>query len=146
MLQIFGLQLDDMLHALGGRPHRRGRVGHHRVVAAGHEPRAGTGGQVDHDVGAAVANPLHDFPIMGKFHRRTGGLRVAHMDMDDGGAGLGGGNAGFGDFFRRHRHGGVLAGRVGRAGEGAGDHHFAGHLVSPRSLHCQVVLSIAGHR
>ena len=35
------------------------------------------------------------------------------------------------DLRRRHRHGRVLAGRVGRPGDRAGDHDFALHLAPP---------------
>ena len=109
-------------------PHQgRGGAGLGGIVGVVLEARAGTGGEVDQDVGAARADALDHLAVERAVHAGLGGLGVAHMNVDDGGAGLGGVDAGMGDLLRRHRHGRVLARRVGRAGHGARDDHLALH-------------------
>ena len=58
--------------------------------ALGREAPAGAGGQVDDDVGAARADAVDHLGVERALHARQPGLRVAHMDMHDRGAGLGG--------------------------------------------------------
>ncbi len=83
------------------------------------KPRARAGGEVDEHVGAARPDALDHLAIERVVHARLGGLRIAHVDVHDGRAGLGGIDRGAGDLFRRHRHRRVAAGRVGRAGHRA---------------------------
>ena len=60
------------------------------VVLARHEAAARAGGEVDDQVGAARADPLDHLAIELELHRRRAGLRVAHVDVGDRGARLGG--------------------------------------------------------
>ena len=78
------------------------------------------GGQVHHGVGRL----LDARQEAGKGFRRLVGLaghRIAGMQMDHGGSGLGGADRGLGDFLRRHRQIGRHGGCVDRPGHGAGD-------------------------
>ena len=56
----------------------------------GTELRAGAGRQIDDDVAAAVADALDDLAIKFELHAGAAGLRIAHMDVRDRRAGLGG--------------------------------------------------------
>ena len=127
-----GLELDHMAHPVFRRPQRAVGAGFRRVVVVVLEACARAGREVDQHVGAACPDALHHFAIERAVHARLGGLGIAHMNVHDGGAGLGGVDRGVRDLLRRHRHGRVAAGRVGRAGDRARDHDLALHIASLR--------------
>ena len=58
--------------------------------AAEHEVAAHPGGQVDHDVDVGRADPLDHLAVQLGVARALAGLGVAHVDVDDRRAGLGG--------------------------------------------------------
>ncbi|MCY1547832.1 hypothetical protein D9M68_839120 [compost metagenome] len=88
---------------------------------------AHTGGEVDDDVGVALADALHQLAVQRHVAARLAGLRVAHMAVGDGGAGLGGLDGGGGDFLRGDGNGRVLADGIAGAGDGTGDDDFVVH-------------------
>src|SRR3569833_598939 len=60
-----------------------------------------TAGEVDDHVDLALADTLHDLPIEPRLHTEGPSLRIAYVDMDDGGASLGRLNGGIGDLLGR---------------------------------------------
>ena len=82
-------QLDDVTDTIFWTPQSAGGTGLGRVLRIVLEARARAGGQVDQDVGPARADALDHLAIESTVHARLGGLRVANVDVDDGGAGLG---------------------------------------------------------
>jgi hypothetical protein len=122
-----GLELDHVAHPVFRRPEHAVGAGFCRIVVVVRKPRAGPGGEVDQHVGAPCPDALDHLAIKRIVHARLGGLRIAHVDVHDGSTCLGGIDRRTGDLLRRHRHGRVAAGRVGRAGHGAGDDDFALH-------------------
>ena len=80
-----------------------------------------TGCEVDHHIGAGIADARHRLPIERRIAGRRAGLRMAHMDMDDRGARLGSLDRRSRDVARRQRHlvaaGGGAAGARQRAGD-----------------------------
>ena len=116
-------ELGDMREPLGGARHvgagrdRRER----RLGRAEHEVAAHAGGQVQHDVDAGGADALDHLAIELRIARALAGLGVAHMDVGDGGAGLGRFDRGVGD----------LAGVTGTLSERA--------TVSPAPVTAQVM-------
>ncbi len=127
-----GLELDHMAHPLGRGLDGGSRPRLLRVLIARHEARPWAGGEVDQHVAAALADPVHHLAIERAVHARAGGLRIAHMNVDDGCAGLGGVDGGLGDLCRRHGDRRVAGRRVRRARDRARDHHLALHVVPPR--------------
>ena len=85
-------------------PSRRRRR-ERRVGAAEHEVAAHAGGQVEHDVDVGRAHALDDLAVQRRIARALAGLRVADVDVGDGGAGARG-------LDRRRRD--VLRGRPAR--------------------------------
>src|SRR6185312_10253511 len=83
-----GLESDHMPDALGWTLDGRARPGLLWVLVARHEACARPGGQVDEDVAAAAANAIHDLLVEGRVHAWSRSLRIAHMDVNDGRAGL----------------------------------------------------------
>ena len=67
-LQISGLELDHVLHALGRRLQGGAGAGLHRIVGAGHEARARAGGEVDEHVGAARADAVDHLAVERAVH------------------------------------------------------------------------------
>ena len=127
----FRAQFHHVAHALLWPPQCRGRAGLGRVIGIVHEARARTGGEVDQHVGAARTDAFHHLAVVRAVHAGLGGLGIAHMDVDDRGASLGGVDARSRDLRRGDGYGGVLAGRVGRARHRARDHHLALHVGLP---------------
>jgi hypothetical protein len=122
-----GLELEHVPHALGRQPERGSWSRLLRVLLARNEARPRARGEVDEDVGPAVTDPLHHFAIERELHARAGGLRVAHMDVNNGGPGFGGVDRGLGNLWRGHGHSGVSTGRVRRARHRTRDHDLALH-------------------
>jgi hypothetical protein len=115
----FRLELDDVLHALGRRLHGGAGLGLERIVCPGSKTRARAGGEVDQDVAAAAPDPLDHLAVVGRVHARPRGLGIAHVDVHDRRAGLGGIERGLRDLCRGHRHRGIAARRVRRPGHRA---------------------------
>jgi hypothetical protein len=63
--------------------------------------------------------------------RGLAGRRIAHMDMGDRRSRPGGFDRGIGDLARRHRHAGMLADGIARAGHGTGHEDFEIHAALP---------------
>src|SRR5262245_47823253 len=81
---------------------------------------------------------------------RPSGLRVAGVQMQDGGAGLGGADGLLGDLIGGDRQGLRHGGRVDRAGDGASDDDLVGfrsHCFSPDGLADRSLLrvTLCGH-
>ena len=127
-LQISGLSSMTCCTRSAGPAQHRIRAGLRRVLLVVEEARARAGGQIDQDVGILRADALDRLAVERLVHAGLGGLGIAHMDVHDRGAGLGGIEAGVGDLLGRDGHGRVLAGGVGRAGHRAGNHHFSCHF------------------
>jgi len=127
----FGLERDNMLHALGRRSHRRARAGLLRVIGGRHEARSRPGGEIDDDVAAAAFDPVDDFSIERDVHAGPRRLGIAHVDVNDRRARLGGIDRGLGDLLGSHGHSRVPAWRVRRARHRARDHHHALHTALP---------------
>src|SRR6516165_2825926 len=75
--------------------------------------------------------------MRGRNCMNTAGSRVARVQMQDGGAGLGGGDGLLGDLIGRDRQSLRHGGRVDRAGDGASDDDLVGfrsHCFSPDGL------------
>src|SRR3546814_7661319 len=83
---------------------------------------------VQHHIGARGPDVVDHLGIERGIARRPAALRIAHVDMHDGGAGGGRLDAGVGDLARRHRHLVGAPGGVARAGHGAGDEDLAARL------------------
>ena len=67
------------------------------IRGAEREVAAHAGGQVQHDVDPGVAHPLHHLAVERRIARRLPGLRIAHVHVDDRGAGPGRIDAGAGE-------------------------------------------------
>src|SRR5205085_5784139 len=78
-------------------------------------------------VGAAGTDTLDHFAVMCPIHAWLGGLWIAHVDVDDGRARLGGVDARRRDLRRGHGHGRIFTGRVRRAGHRTRNHYLALH-------------------
>jgi hypothetical protein len=115
-------QRQDVADTVSRPAEGRAGAGLARIVGPGLEAPAGAGGEVDDDLDPAVADVLDHLAIMGQLHAGLPGLGVAHVDMDHGGAGLGGVDGRAGDGLRRHRDGRVLARRIRTSRHRAADH------------------------
>ena len=104
-----------------------------RVLVQGIPVAAHAGGQVDHHVGLAVADPLDHLAVERDVARRRPGLRVAHVAVGDGGTGLGGLDRGIGDLLRGDRDRRVLVDGIAGAGDGTGDDDFGVHADPSRN-------------
>jgi hypothetical protein len=111
---------------------RRAGGGDFRVVLAGDETLARPGRQVDDHVDAAVADALDHLAVMRQLHARPSVI-VAHVDVGDGRAGLGGLDAGRRDLLRRAWQAGVLLERCMVAGHCDAENGFLGHAGCSRS-------------
>ena len=100
------------------------------LVGADHQVAAHSRGEVDDDVGVAVADPRHHFPIERNVATSFAGGRVAHMAVHDRRPGLGGVEGRSGDLGRRNGYVRVFADRVAGPGYRAGDHDFGVHVVA----------------
>jgi hypothetical protein len=130
----FRQQLLDMLQALLRADQVGPRAELERLFARSDvEIAAHAGGQVDDHVSAGGADAVDHLGIELHVARALAGLRIAHVHVADGGAGLGGFDGGIGDLLRRHRNGGMLADRVAGAGDGAGHDDFGVHGMAPLS-------------
>ena len=106
-----------------------------RVLRVEHQVAAHAGGGVDDDVDVAGADPLDRLAVERDLARALPGLRVAHVDVHDRGAGPRRRDAGLGDLLGRHRHVLGPADGVARAGQGAGDHDVPVHRPLSLSTH-----------
>ena len=131
-----GQALAHMLHAVGGAAHvgallverqRRFRRTEHHVAAH-------AGGEVQHHVDIGVADALGHFAVEMDVAARLAGLGVAHMAMDDRGAGLGGVDRRFGDLLGRARHVRAAILRAAGTGHGTGNEDLAVHRKRHRFL------------
>ena len=129
-----GLDLQHMLHALFRRAEHAFGPGLRWVMRIVVKARARPGGKIDQYVGAARPDALDRLAIMRGLHARLAGIRIAHVDVDDGGARLCGVDRRCGDLRGRHRHRRVAPRRIGRAGHRAGDDHLALHTPLPQAL------------
>jgi hypothetical protein len=112
---MFRLELDNVAHAFGRKLHGGSAPGLFRVLVTGHEPRPRSGGEIDEDVASACPDPVHHFAVEREIHARPRGLRIAHMNVDNGRSSFAGIDCRLRDLLRRHRDGGIAAGRVRRA-------------------------------
>ncbi len=124
-------KLDHVAHAVFRTPQRAGRTGLGRVLGIVLKAGAGPCCQVDQDVGSARTDALHHLAIERAVHAGLGGLRIAHMDVDDRGAGFGGIDRGLGNLLRRDRHRRILARGVGGAGDCTRNDDLALHVAKP---------------
>jgi len=92
-----------------------------RVLLARHEHRAGAGGEVDDHIAPAVADALDHLAIKFEFHAGASGRRIAHMDMDDRGASLGGVDRLLRNLHRGDRDRRIVATDRRAAGDRAGE-------------------------
>ena len=92
---------------------------------------AHTGGQIDHHVGAAIANSRDRLAEQRRIARALAGFWVAHVDMGHRGTGIGRLDRRLGDLPGRNRQARVPAGRVSGPGHRAGNDHLGVHI--PRS-------------
>src|SRR5207244_330191 len=122
-----GAKLDYVAHAVLRTPQGAGGAGLGRVLGVVLETGAWAGGQVDQDVGAARPDALDHLAIERPVRAGLGGLRVAHVDVNDRGTGLGGIDRGLRDLLRGHRNRRILARRVRRPRDRAGNDDFALH-------------------
>ena len=83
------LELDDVMHALTRVFQGGSRAGLFRILAAGHESRSRPGGQVDENPASTPPDAVHDLAVERELHARSGGLGIAHVDMDNGCSRLG---------------------------------------------------------
>ena len=122
-----GQQLGDVGEPLLGARKVGARLRERQRPVRGAEREVAThaGGQVQHDIDPGVAHPLHHLAVERRIARRLPGLRIAHVHVDDRGAGPGRIDAGAGDLLRGHRHLVGTARGIARAGECAGDEGFA---------------------
>ena len=114
-----------------------------RVVLARHETAARAGREVDDQVGILVADALDHLAIMRKLHARPP-VRMADMDMGDGGADLGRLQRRIGDLLRRARQRGILLHRGEIAGHRDREDRllgFAGHVRFVPYLRCRLTLN-----
>ena len=123
-----GLQGHHVFHASLGCGQRGAGCGHLGVVLARHKTLARAGGQVDDDVGIAGPHALHHFAVVLQFHARAA-IRIAHVNVRNGGAGLGCADAGVGNLFRRAGQVRVLLDVRDVAGDGAADDGGVAHDV-----------------
>ena len=77
-----------MLDPLFRRKQRGSRRRHLGIVVARNEAPTRAGGQIDDQLGIDGTDEFDDLPVQLDFHRRAAGLRMAHMNVNDGGAGL----------------------------------------------------------
>ena len=84
-------------------------------------------GEIDDDVDLAFADALHDLAVVARRHAEGAGLRIAHVDVDDGGAGAGGLDGRIGDLLRGDRAVGALGNLGIVAGDGARDDDIGVH-------------------
>ncbi len=127
----FRQQLLDMRQAL----QRADQVGagaelQRLLAATDFQVAAHAGGEVDDHVGVALADALDHLAVQRHVAARLAGLRIAHMAVGNGGAGLGCLDGGGGDFLGRDRDGRVFADGVASAGHRAGDDDFVVHGIS----------------
>ena len=99
-----------------------------RVLGVEVEVATHARGRVDHDVDAAVPDPLDDLAVERHLAGAVAAARIPHVHVDDGGARPGRLDAGLGDLLRGHGHVLGLADRVPRAGQRARDDDLAIHL------------------
>ena len=97
----------------------RRRIGQSLVTDA--DVAAHAAGQIDDDVDLALADALDDFAVVARLHAEDPALRVAHVDMHDGGAGMRRVDRRLRDLLRSHRAVRALRELGVIAGDGAGD-------------------------
>src|SRR5207237_3132532 len=95
-------------------------AGLERIRVADDKVAAHAGAEVDDDVDIAAPDPLDHLAVPVGMPAALAGLRIADVDVGDGGAGPGRLDDGVGDLPGRDRDGRVLADRVARAGDRAG--------------------------
>ena len=98
----FGAQQFDMFDPLLRRHQGRPRTSHLRIFLRGNEPSAWPRGQIDDQLWIARADATHHIAIKINSHRGTAGFGIAHMDVGDRSARLGGLECAVGDLLRRN--------------------------------------------
>src|SRR5277367_4982997 len=131
-VKAFMAQVDDMAHAVfladeiaaGARRILQPVIAHHDVAAH-------AAGEIHEHIDFALADALDDFAVVLGLHAEGAGFGFAHVNVNDGGAGLGGRDGRGGDLFGGD--GAVRAlGDLGViAGDGAGNDDVVIHEVSP---------------
>jgi len=86
------------------------------------------GGEVDDHIRLTVANAPDHLPEKVRPAAGLAGVGIPHMNMDDGGAGLGRLDRGRSNFLRRDRYGRMLTHAVPGPGHSTTDYNFAVHL------------------
>jgi hypothetical protein len=124
-----GLQRHDMLDAPLRPDQRRAGTGDLGIVVARHESPARAGREVDDQVGRTRPDALDHLAVMLERHRRRPGVGVAHVDMRDRGACLGGIDRRGRDLLGRDRQIRMLLGLRQIAGDRAGDYHLVRHAL-----------------
>ena len=89
------------------------------ILVRAMEHAAHAGGEVEDDVRLVVADNLHDPAEQVRLAGADARLRIAHVDVDDGRASLGGGDGVGGDLLGGHRDVRAAAHRVPSAGQRA---------------------------
>src|SRR6202035_1448086 len=113
-------ELDDVSGADFRRREYRARSRLGRLVVARDETAARARRQVDDQVGIAAANTLDHLAIVFELHAGPPAVRLAHVDVADGGTCLCRTDAGLRDLLRRDRERRVLCASRKTAGDGAG--------------------------
>ena len=122
-----GAALDHMRDPFRSACHvRPGRGAVHRFGPVELQVAPHPGGQVQHHIGAAVADALGQFAVQGGVAGGLAGLGVAHVAMHHRRTGLGL-DGRCGDLGRAARHMGAAVLRAARSGHGTGDENLAVH-------------------
>ena len=120
-----------------------------RVLGVQVQVTAHARSRVDHDVDAAVPQPLDHLAVERHLAGAVAGPRIPHVHVHDRSPGPGRRDAGLGDLFRRHRHVFRLADGVPRTGQRAGDDDLAIHrgtlpwVVGPAACAADVAAAMA---
>src|SRR5580658_2087758 len=103
-----------------------------QAMIAHHDVAAHAAGEIHDHIDFAFADALDDFAVVLGLHAEGAGFGFAHVNVDDGRAGLGGRDGRGGDLFRGD--GAVRAlGDLGViAGDGAGNDDVVIHEASPK--------------
>jgi hypothetical protein len=126
-----GLQRHDVLDPPFRPDKRRARARDPGIVVARDETAARPGREIDDQVGLACPDPLDHLPVKLERHRGRPGLRVAHVDVGDRGARLGGVDRGGRDLLGRDRQIRMLLGLGQAARDRACDNHLVRHAPLP---------------
>ena len=139
----FGAQGEDVGDAFQ-RPHEVGAGGKIERSFRGAEEQiaAHPAGQIEDDVAALIPDPRVELAKERNIATRLAGIRVANVQVDDGGASTMGFEGRCSDLCGRYRHMRRLAGGIARPGDGAGNEYSVIHWNTPlEALSCSSVQS-----